>query len=64
MATFRLRILLGNAEMRSNWSIAEALREVANLVEYDRTIGIVPDKNGNAVGEYRITGKRSAEDGS
>lgn len=50
---FRLNIELGNAEMQSGEQIAEALREVADELEWLSLDGKIFDVNGNTVGSYR-----------
>ena len=50
---FVLEITLGNAAMNSEEDVADALREVANLL-YRGPSSSIYDINGNKVGHYRF----------
>jgi hypothetical protein len=54
-AGLRLSISTGNAGMCEPRHVAEALSEIADAIESDRTDGRVLDRNGNQVGNWRVT---------
>ena len=53
--TFRLRIEMGNAEMCSEWDVADALKVVAQRLQKGEQTGKIMDLNGNTVGEFKFT---------
>ncbi|OPY90560.1 MAG: hypothetical protein A4E73_02404 [Syntrophaceae bacterium PtaU1.Bin231] len=53
MLFFKLEIELGNDEMKGPRDLAQALRNVAYLVEEsDPLCAVIRDRNGNTVGEF------------
>ncbi len=64
MLYFKLEIEMGNEAMQGNRDIAQALRNVAYLVEEsDPLCAEIRDRNGNTVGEFHYKYKADKEGG-
>lgn len=59
MSQFILKIKLGNDAMSTPYDVADALRTVAEQLENGFTARRITDKNGNDVGQYKMTEKSS-----
>jgi hypothetical protein len=60
---FRLEIDLGNAGMRNERHLAEAVAGVATKLEWGETTGLIRDVNGNTVGRYELKEDPDGEEG-
>ena len=60
---FRLEIELGNAGMRNERHLAEAVAGVATKLEWGETTGLIRDVNGNQVGRYELIEEAHDDEG-
>lgn len=52
---FTLEIQLGNDAMQTNEDVAEALRSIAEKLEFEeKESGAIMDENGNSVGRFEV----------
>lgn len=54
--SFNLEIDTGNQSMVDNppYEIGEALQDIAELLEYGNTKGVIMDTNGNRIGAWKM----------